>query len=94
MWLVSAHGTTGGNAAGSSCVFPFTFQGNSYSQCTTVGRDDYMLWCSTTADYDVDGKWGFCEGDGYSLFLVATHEFGHAIGLDHSNVAGALMFPT
>ncbi|XP_067097484.1 cation-independent mannose-6-phosphate receptor [Osmerus mordax] len=45
---------------GEVCVFPFIFQKSPYSQCTTEGRTDGKLWCSTTSNYDKDRKWGFC----------------------------------
>ncbi|XP_008157169.2 matrix metalloproteinase-9 [Eptesicus fuscus] len=84
---------TGGNAAGELCVFPFIFLGKEYSTCTREGRSDGHLWCATTSNFDSDRKWGFCPDQGYSLFLVAAHEFGHALGLDHTNVPEALMYP-
>ncbi|XP_037100637.1 cation-independent mannose-6-phosphate receptor [Syngnathus acus] len=46
---------------GKACVFPFTFMKRSYTGCTTDGRTDGRKWCATTADYDKDKNWGFCE---------------------------------
>ncbi|XDV54536.1 hypothetical protein PO909_022809 [Leuciscus waleckii] len=46
------------------------------------------------AHFDDDDFFSFRSSRGYVLFLVAAHEFGHSLGLAHSNVPGALMFPT
>ncbi|XP_060722164.1 cation-independent mannose-6-phosphate receptor [Tachysurus vachellii] len=46
---------------GDVCMFPFTFLGKTYYECTQEGRADGRMWCSTTASYDKDKKWGFCS---------------------------------
>ncbi|XP_054616857.1 cation-independent mannose-6-phosphate receptor [Dunckerocampus dactyliophorus] len=46
---------------GEACVFPFTSMKRLYTECTTDDRTDGRKWCATTANYDQDKKWGFCE---------------------------------
>ena len=58
--------TTGGNADGDPCVFPFIFQGNTFYGCITQ-KARYLPWCGTTANYDADRKWGNCVVSEYGL---------------------------
>ncbi|XP_052422620.1 collagenase 3-like isoform X1 [Carassius gibelio] len=46
------------------------------------------------AHFDGDEFFTLRSSRGFVLFLVAAHEFGHSLGLAHSNIRGALMFPT
>jgi hypothetical protein len=54
--------TTGGSVAeGSLCTFPFTYNGDTYNECTNVDNGA-VKWCSVEATYDT--LWGDCVCDG------------------------------
>jgi len=45
------------------------------------------------AHFDEDEQFDYEDGEGVNLMIVAAHEFGHSLGLAHSNVANSLMAP-
>ncbi|XP_075903763.1 secretory phospholipase A2 receptor isoform X2 [Nelusetta ayraudi] len=49
-----------GNAHGMPCALPFKYNNKWYSECTTEGREDHLLWCATSTRYDETERWGFC----------------------------------
>ncbi|XP_066475644.1 stromelysin-1-like [Tiliqua scincoides] len=67
---------------------PFNGPGNELAHAFRPG--DRPL--SGDAHFNEDETWSK-DLTGTNLFIVAAHEFGHSLGLDHSNVLGALMFP-
>uniref|UniRef100_UPI0037E7D95A cation-independent mannose-6-phosphate receptor n=1 Tax=Semicossyphus pulcher TaxID=241346 RepID=UPI0037E7D95A len=77
---------------GEVCVFPFTMMKKSYAECTTEGRTDGRKWCATTANYDTDRKWGFCnEASGKrqsSILFSCDQSAGHGFPQLLSETAG------
>ena len=44
--------------------------------------------------FDDDEFWTLGSFSGINLTQVAVHEIGHSLGLQHTNVRGAIMFPS
>ncbi|NXE89979.1 MMP7 protein, partial [Menura novaehollandiae] len=67
--------------------YPFDGRGNTLAHAFAPGEG-----LGGDAHFDDDERWSEFN-QGVNLFLVAAHEFGHSLGLAHSNVPGALMYP-
>ncbi|XP_018411862.1 PREDICTED: stromelysin-1-like [Nanorana parkeri] len=63
---------------------PFGVLAHAFSPSEDIGGD---------AHFDEDETWTL-SGKGTNIFLVALHELGHTLGLDHSKDERAIMYPT
>ena len=52
------------------CKFPFEYNGNLYSACTTVGSTDGKAWCSTTTAFQ--DNWVSCDCKWNILLFITT----------------------
>ncbi|XP_027014212.2 collagenase 3-like [Tachysurus fulvidraco] len=75
--------TVGDHGDGSPFDGPDGLLAHAFGPAVGLGGDTH---------FDDDETFTFKSPDGYVLFLVAAHEFGHALGLDHSKDPGALMY--
>ncbi|NWW51749.1 MMP7 protein, partial [Pedionomus torquatus] len=67
--------------------YPFDGRGNTLAHAFGPGAG-----LGGDAHFDDDERWSETDRE-INLFLVAAHEFGHSLGLDHSNNREALMYP-
>ncbi|XP_042270399.1 uncharacterized protein LOC121898933 [Thunnus maccoyii] len=68
--------------------YPFDGAGGVLAHANSPGRAQ-----GGDTHFDDDETWTLTRR-GVNLLLVAAHEFGHALGLDHSRDRRALMYPT
>ncbi|XP_060091299.1 matrilysin [Heteronotia binoei] len=79
--ILFAYGAHGDN-------YPFDGRGGTLAHAFFPGEG-----IGGDAHFDESEQWSETNKE-TNLFRVAAHEFGHSLGLPHSNVRGALMFPT
>lgn len=71
-------------------AYPFDGQGGTLAHAFYPHNN---LGLSGDAHFDDDETFTTGEIRGVNLDWVAVHEFGHSLGLEHSNVRGSIMYP-
>jgi hypothetical protein len=83
---------TNGNICTGSCLAA-TLTGYYHSEGSSTYIDDADVYTNQRFDYTSSRETNGCSGE-YDIDGIMTHETGHIIGLGHSSVAGATMYPS
>ena len=83
---------TNGNICTGSCLAA-TLTGYYHSEGSSTYIDDADVYTNQRYDYTSSREGDGCSGE-YDIDGIMTHETGHIIGLGHSSVAGATMYPS
>nr|XP_013795004.1 PREDICTED: epididymal sperm-binding protein 1-like [Apteryx mantelli mantelli] len=67
------------------CVFPFTYEGQQFSECTSLNESNGKLWCSTTDNYDRDPPSHSSEKPCVFPFTYEGQQFSECTSLNESN---------
>jgi len=83
---------TNGNVCTGSCLAA-TLTGYYHQEGSAYYIDDADIYTNQRYDYTSSREPDGCSGE-YDIDGIMTHEVGHVIGLGHSSVAGATMYPS
>jgi hypothetical protein len=83
---------TNGNICTGSCLAA-TLTGYYHQEGSSYYIDDADVYTNQRYDYTSSRESDGCSGE-YDIDGIMTHETGHIIGLGHSSVAGATMYPS
>jgi Matrixin len=83
---------THGNICTGSCLAA-TLTGYYHQEGSSYYIDDADVYTNQRFDFTSSRESNGCSGE-YDIDGIMTHETGHIIGLGHSSVAGATMYPS
>ncbi len=83
---------TNGHICTGSCLAA-TLTGYYHTEGSATYIDDADIYTNTRFSYTSSNETDGCSGE-YDIDGIMVHEVGHVIGLGHSTVAGATMYPS
>ena len=80
-----------------ACIFPFSYKGEEYLECTSRDEAQGRLWCSTRREYEAD-NWQycrcFCEGCAKPAVQVSLRtSSGETLGVNVTQAPGRIYSP-